>query len=104
MSKWLGAAALMAAMAFSASAADTAYSFNAQNASGGNVAVKLDGKVVCMLKPGGICPIGIDDGDPHQYSFSINDGPWTDFQPGNLELVVDAAGAHCTDPTGAATN
>lgn len=110
MSKWIGAAALAAAMAFggAASAADTAYAFNVKNASGGHVAVRVDGKVICMMLAGGSCTVGIDDGDAHEYAYTLDDKTWTTFQPGNLEMVetckIEAGGAHCTDPTGAATN
>jgi len=100
------------AIAFAAAAfagpAGAAMAFKVQNASDGPASVTMDGKPVCAIAAGKSCTVDIADADTHAFAFSLSGGAPVNFKPGNLEMVdtcrLDASGAHCTDPTGAATN
>ena len=96
-----------AACCISASAsADTGYAFTVENDLSSAMTVFADGKSECALDPGKSCRITVQNFEA-KFTYA-NGANRTAFTAGNLEMTdvckIDGAGAHCTDPSGNATN
>ncbi|HWA92545.1 MAG TPA: hypothetical protein VG889_21115 [Rhizomicrobium sp.] len=105
------AAALLCAAALASPAASgqtLGYAFKVKNATGGALAVTVDAETKCTLPAGDMCTVILSRAGRHAYAYSAAGAAPVSFAPGNLERLdlcrIDAAGAHCTDTRGAATN
>jgi len=69
--------------------------------------VLVDGKVDCSIPAGKSCRVSFKREDA-TLSYAIAGAAPATFSAGNIEATdlceIDAAGAHCVDPTGKPTN
>ena len=86
--------------------AETGYAFTVENDLSSAMTVFADGKSECALDPGKSCRITVQNFEA-KFAYA-NGANRTAFTAGNLEMTdvckIDSAGAHCTDPSGNATN
>src|SRR5438046_2658286 len=78
----------------------------AETGSPSAMTVYADGKSECALDPGKSCRITVQNFEA-KFAYA-NGANRAAFMPGNLEMTdvckIDGSGAHCTDPSGGATN